>query len=724
MVNRRLLGLFGALLWASSVAHAADRVALLIGNNGYKDESAKLVNAANDAHDLSLALERLGFKVLLRQDASATAMRDAVREFGRELEGASIALFFYAGHALQFQGNNYLLPISASPSNESDVLLDGMDVGNIIYVMGSAKTKNIIILDACRDNPFADRFRTSVGLAQSSAPPDTLIAYSTAPNAVASDGAGRNSLYTKHLLRFIESSGDDILTVFSKVGDAVAQETRGQPKKQVPWLLSSLRPGSTLGAARATPATVAANAPAKAPQQPVERTMTPTADTQLNAERAFWESLDKTRKEELNEYLELYPKGLFAKLAQRRLDALAQATAATPAPARVSEPALVTPAPITPAAAAAAPVGAAPIAESTPTPTSPASAASNAVVPLPATPAPSATTKPVAAPNITPTAAAAPGKPVEAPKSPSTAAKVQPSAPPAAAKPAPAPPKLAAAMPSAGDGAANDSAKLRFPDGSSYIGGLLGGVPSGTGSYLGADGYRYDGEFAAGRPAGRGIAQWPDGNSFDGQFANGAPNGTGILRTKRGDAFDGVFKDGVIQGVAKIKFAVGDSYEGEVVNGLPSGKGRFDFANGDVYTGELINGALTGRGTLKKKSGDLYEGVFLDGRVNGQALLKMSSGDLYRGEFKDHVFAGRGRYDFADGTRYEGEFLNGEINGKGVLTYVDGRRFEGQFERGLRNARGAMINETGRRVDATITDGLLQTVTERASSCGAEKCRD
>ena len=161
-------------------AVAADRVALLIGNDDYRDENSRLLNAARDARDLGAALGRLGFRVILRQNADLDAMRGAVREFGATLDRATVALFFYAGHAIQVNGNNYLIPTNFAPRSEREVMFDGLELSPIIWMMGE-RTKKIVILDACRDNPFKE-LRASTGLAQAVAPPDTLIAYATAPN--------------------------------------------------------------------------------------------------------------------------------------------------------------------------------------------------------------------------------------------------------------------------------------------------------------------------------------------------------------------------------------------------------------------------------------------------------------------------------------------------------------------------------------------------------------
>src|SRR3989440_5289358 len=176
-------------------AAAAERVALLIGNNNYG--STPLRNAVNDARDLGEALKDLGFHVIVRENASRRDMIDAIREFGQAIDGANAAVFFYAGHAMQFKDRNYLIPIDAAMGSEDDITFFSVEIGQIFDRMDRARTKfNFIILDACRDNPFAASFKTtSVGLAQMSAPSGTLIAYATAPGSVAADGFQRNGIY-------------------------------------------------------------------------------------------------------------------------------------------------------------------------------------------------------------------------------------------------------------------------------------------------------------------------------------------------------------------------------------------------------------------------------------------------------------------------------------------------------------------------------------------------
>src|SRR5260221_10925 len=229
----------------SLAAPGADRVALLIGNNTYG--SSPLRNAVNDAHDLGDALKDLGFQVILRENASRKDMIEGIREFGQAIDGASTALFFYAGHAMQFKDRNYLVPIDAAMGSEEDVTFFSVEIGQIFDRMDRARTRfNFIILDACRDNPFAASFRlTSAGLAQMSSPSGTLIAYATAPGSVAADGFGRNGIYTKHILQNIKVPDLPVEIMFKRVREGVERETR---KLQTPWDSSSLKGDFTFAA--------------------------------------------------------------------------------------------------------------------------------------------------------------------------------------------------------------------------------------------------------------------------------------------------------------------------------------------------------------------------------------------------------------------------------------------------------------------------------------------
>jgi hypothetical protein len=197
----------GDALWSSPVPaaqlHGEKRVALIIGNSAYR--SSPLRNPVNDAADLGRVLKTLGFDTDIQTDADKRDMLSAIDRFDRQLQDADVGLFFYAGHGMQVSGNNYLIPISARISNETDIELEGIDIRRVMGRMDRAVTNvNIVFLDACRDNPFHRRFRsTSRGFTQMDAAKGTFIAYSTAPGQLADDGTDRNSPFTAHLLTHI-----------------------------------------------------------------------------------------------------------------------------------------------------------------------------------------------------------------------------------------------------------------------------------------------------------------------------------------------------------------------------------------------------------------------------------------------------------------------------------------------------------------------------------------
>ena len=215
------------------------RMALVVGNAAYAD--VPLRNPVNDATDVTAALRQLGFEVELLRDASRRQMQDAVRAFGRRLAQGGAGLFYYAGHGLQVAGENYLVPIGADIKAEFDVEHEAVSAGWILSAMEYAGNGlNLVILDACRNNPYSRRFRgrSALGLAAPARPATgSLIAYATAPNSVAEDGSGRNGLYTKHLLRYMQEPGLDVEDMFKKVRIAVGRESGGA---QTPWELSSL----------------------------------------------------------------------------------------------------------------------------------------------------------------------------------------------------------------------------------------------------------------------------------------------------------------------------------------------------------------------------------------------------------------------------------------------------------------------------------------------------
>jgi len=229
------------MLTASALAAPAGnteiRTALIIGNSAYK--TAPLKNPVNDARDMAAALKGFGFDVTLLTDASHQKMEAAAREFGLKLRQGGVGLFYFAGHGVQVAGENYLVPVDAVIQTESDVKFGCLNAGLVLGKMEDAGNGlNVVILDACRNNPFARSFRsTEPGLAKMDAPTGSLIAYATAPGSVAADGTGRNGVYTENLLKNLRTPGLPITDLFMRVRMGVVASTG---KKQVPWESSSL----------------------------------------------------------------------------------------------------------------------------------------------------------------------------------------------------------------------------------------------------------------------------------------------------------------------------------------------------------------------------------------------------------------------------------------------------------------------------------------------------
>ncbi|MDK2122804.1 caspase family protein [Parachitinimonas caeni] len=213
------------------------KLALVIGNGAYRD--SPLLNPVNDARAMASKLQQLGFSVTKRENIGLEEIQKVVRDFGNQLKNGGVGLFFYAGHGLQVKGNNYLVPVGADIQAEDEVSTRAYNVNEVLEKLDSAKNRvNVVILDACRNNPFARSFRSNgSGLAQMDAPTGTLVAFATAPGRVASDGSGGNGLYTENLLRAMSQPGLRIEEVFKQVRVGVMQQSGGQ---QTPWENTSL----------------------------------------------------------------------------------------------------------------------------------------------------------------------------------------------------------------------------------------------------------------------------------------------------------------------------------------------------------------------------------------------------------------------------------------------------------------------------------------------------
>ncbi len=308
---------------ASAQPATESRLALVIGNSSYKQ--SPLPNAVPDARLMEAVLKESGFEVIKAENATLRDMRRLVRDFGDRLSrSGGVGLFYYAGHGVQVRGDNYLVSVDSDIRNEDEIADDSITAQLVLSKMETARNRvNLIILDACRNNPFATRTRSvSNGLAIMTAPSGSLVAYSTAPGSVAEDGTGTNGLYTKHLARVMRQAGLPVEEVFKRVRAAVRIESSN---RQTPWENTALEGQFFFKAA----APVAAPSAPSKPAPP-----TSAAVDSFAMELAFWEAIKtSTQKADLEEYLKQFPDGRFAGLVRNRINTLDAAAVRPPAPA-------------------------------------------------------------------------------------------------------------------------------------------------------------------------------------------------------------------------------------------------------------------------------------------------------------------------------------------------------------------------------------------------------
>jgi uncharacterized caspase-like protein len=315
-------------------ASAEPRLALVIANSAYAGGLDPLANPVNDGKLIAGTLQKLGFTVTLVTDADQKKMKRAVSDFGEALGDAgptASALFYYAGHGLQVDGQNYLIPINADIRREADVDLEAVSAEAVLKQMEyAAPSTSIVILDACRNNPLARGMRSATrGLARMDAPNGSYVAYSTAPGQTAADGAGKNSPFATALVAEMMKAGQGIEESFRNVRVTVSKATNGE---QTPWDSSSLM-SSFYFAGDAKQAAVIATpvpepvAPSPAAPLPTPATSAPGSGVS-DADMAFWDSVkNSTEAEDYAAYLKKFPDGNFAELALARKAGLEQKAA-------------------------------------------------------------------------------------------------------------------------------------------------------------------------------------------------------------------------------------------------------------------------------------------------------------------------------------------------------------------------------------------------------------
>ena len=291
----------GTSAQTQTMLNTLPRVALVIGNTSYVD--APLKNPANDARAIAGELQRFGFQTVLKLDAGRTEMIEAIRAFADTLaQKKGVGTFYYAGHGAQIAWKNYLIPVDAVIDRLEDMQAKTVELKALLDGLVRAQNPmNVIILDACRDNPFGNKVHAQQkGLSQFDAPPGSLLAYATSPGNVAADGEGANGLYTENLLRELKAPETKIEDVFKRVRLAVRRSSQGQ---QLPWESTSLEEDFYF-----------------LPPKQVRKLSEDELEKQFEEELAIWEKIkDLKEPAPIEDYLRRFPSGKFSELAQFRL---------------------------------------------------------------------------------------------------------------------------------------------------------------------------------------------------------------------------------------------------------------------------------------------------------------------------------------------------------------------------------------------------------------------
>lgn len=302
------------LLMLGVPSFAAERVALVIGNSAYKKMPA-LNNPKNDAVLMASTLRNLGFDVMTSIDADRTGISRAIRRFGKTLRAGgkdTVGLFYFAGHGVQSRGVNYLIPIGVSIDDEADLSIEAISASDVLNQMEAAgNTLNLIILDACRNNPFKGAMRSaSRGLARIQAASGSLIAFAAAPGQVAADGTGANSPYTMALVAAMQQPGLSVEQVFKRTRVRVEKQTSS---RQTPWEQSSLKGDFYFVPGKATPGGMA-----------IATKPLPSRGPSTTAAERAWDNIKTTKNiRVLEAYAKRFRASFYATLARERLKELA-----------------------------------------------------------------------------------------------------------------------------------------------------------------------------------------------------------------------------------------------------------------------------------------------------------------------------------------------------------------------------------------------------------------
>jgi uncharacterized caspase-like protein len=618
-----LLALLAAAALASAQT-ASNRLALVIGNDNYLSVS-RLTNARNDAHLMATALREASFDVTLVSDLDQRRMWREIEAFQGRIRKGDDVVFFFAGHGVQLGSEPVLLPVDIVAESDAQVLREAVPLAKVQDMLKDARLA-LLVIDACRDNPFPPRGTRALGgargLAGIEAADGSAIIMSASRGQRALDSVPGlttdNGLFTFEFVRALRVPGADLRTVLQDVRERVEDRARRVNAAQRPALVDETRGTFYFFPPKASAAR-ASNTGA-APAAPIAR-----VQSTEEAEQEYWNLIRDSRdREDFNDYLKRYSNGRFAALAQRQLRVIGSAAAPSPAAPVVATP------------VAAAPTTAAPLIAA-------------------ATPAPR--------PSLAATSTAAP----------------KPSATPAATAP------TSAAAPQEGTLAMLGA---RFVG--RYVQEGPQRQITGTGEMLWDNRDVYKGSLKQGQRDGQGEMIWASGQSYRGQWVRDLPTGQGTMRFANGDVYTGMLEGGISQGFGRMVYASGDVYEGQHERGKAQGQGQYVWKNGQRYQGLWQADQPHGAGRMEFANGNTYEGEVVAGSPQGQGTMRFASGDEYVGSFEQGSPHRSGRYRWKSGDVYDGQWQAGQKHGQGRLVWANGDAWQGEYRNDQQTERGTL----------------------------------
>ena len=647
MIIKRLLTL--TLLTLSLGTLAQDRIALVIGNADYKVSALK--NALNDAEDIAQSLKELDFKVTLVKNANKRDMKDAIYEFSSKLSDDTVGLFYYAGHAIQHHGENYLIPINALPSIKELRHLEDEAVrsGIVSREMSVSQSQlNFIFLDACRDNPLPAESRgINQGLARSQNAEGSLIAYSTSPGRTAEDGIGRNSPYTKNLLKYINTPNQPIELMLKEVKDGVSKDTDGN---QLPWYESSITGNFCFNTVN--------NGCAESTVTVIDN---PYFEGLYNLEVVNLENGDhyvgqvkdgkfngkgiltyKTGAKYQGEFLNgnRHGSGTITQLNGNSFEGnfINDKKHGKGTLKWVSGSYIETDWEF-----------------------------GKRVYPE------DSTYVSLDGDIYTEGYGIYVGTDNSHYKGEFK------------------------------DGWITGKGVYTQFDGTRFEGNFIKGELSGPGAKITVGGDRIESEFINSVPNGPGKLYYANGGYFEGNFEMGYLNGEGSMEYFDGTRYEGNFANALANGKGEMWFPAGSHFVGELKNGNPI-NGKYTWATGDTWQGPMLNLLKHGYGifTFSKESGGTsIEGEFINNFPNGYCYVKETDGFIYIGDCKmssNSIFNGKGKMFYPTGEIYNGGVKDGRWHGDGIYTDIDGIRHEGNFINGSAKGEFKVTLENGKTV--------------------------